>query len=154
LLENGQVAETTKLYNSSQKKLYFGTKTKTKFNFQYIIGKSTLFATKIIIKHVFPFSSDIKKNNKKEKMILRDGEVARTFLEVFGFWLFLLLRFVLDKYVWYKVCTSDIALSNKKKFNWFRSWQYGLIESDICAKTFAPHVINFFLLIYKYITAI
>jgi hypothetical protein len=90
---------------------------------------------------LFHFSSDIKKNNKKEKMILRDGEVARTFLEVFGFWLFLLLRFVLDKYVWYKVCTSDIALSNKKKFNWFRSWQYGLIESDICAKTFAPHVI-------------
>jgi hypothetical protein len=41
--------------------------------------------------------------------------VARAFLEVFGFWLFLLLKFVLEKNVWYKICSSDIALSNKKK---------------------------------------
>jgi hypothetical protein len=45
--------------------------------------------------------------------MLLDGEVARTFLEVFAFWIFL-LRFVLEKYVWYKNCSSDIALSNKK----------------------------------------
>jgi hypothetical protein len=70
-------------------------------------------------------------------MILYDGEVARTFLEVFDFWLFLLLSFVLEKYVWYKSCSSDFALSNKKKFDWFREWQYGLTESDICPKTFA-----------------
>jgi hypothetical protein len=72
--------------------------------------------------------------------MLRDGEVARTFLEVFGFWLFLLLRFVLGKYVWYKICSSDFALSNKKKFHWFRGRQCGLTESDIFAKTFASHV--------------
>ena len=47
-------------------------------------------------------------------MILRDTEVARTFLEVFGFCLFLLLRFILEKYVWYKICSSDFALYNKK----------------------------------------
>jgi hypothetical protein len=45
------------------------------------------------------FSSDIKKLAENRKMLLRDGEVARTFLEVFGFGLFFLLRFVLEKYV-------------------------------------------------------
>jgi len=47
-------------------------------------------------------------------MMLVDGKVARTFLEVFGFWIFLLLRFVLEKYFWYKICSSDFVLSNKK----------------------------------------
>ena len=70
-------------------------------------------------------------------MMWLDSEVARTFLEVFVFLLFLLLRIVLEKYVWYKICSSDIALSNKQKFVWFRSRQYGLINFDIFPKTFA-----------------
>jgi hypothetical protein len=53
-------------------------------------------------------------------MMLLDGEVARAFLETFGFWLFLVSRFVLKKYVWYKICSSDIALSNKKQFKLIR----------------------------------
>ena len=75
-------------------------------------------------------------------MMLVDGKVARNFLEVFGFWLFLLLRFVLEKCVWYKICSSDFALSNKKKLDWFRSRRDGLRQFDICAKTFAPQVIG------------
>jgi hypothetical protein len=72
-------------------------------------------------------------------MVSRDDEVAKTFLEAFGFWLFL-LTFVLEKYAWYKICSLDIALSNDKKFDWFKSWQYGLTEFDIFVKTFASYV--------------
>ncbi len=68
--------------------------------------------------------------------MLHNGEVARIFLGVFGFWLFLLLRSVLKKYVWYKICSSDFALSNKKKFDWFICWQDGLIEFDFFSKDF------------------
>ena len=67
--------------------------------------------------------------------------VARTFLEMFYFWLFLLFKFVLEKYVWYTICSSDIGLYNKKKFGWFTSWQYSLTEFDIIAKILASHVI-------------
>ena len=74
-------------------------------------------------------------------MMLLDSEVAKSFLEVFAFLLFLLLRIVLEKYVWYKSCSSNFALSNKKKFDRFRSKQDGLRQFDICPKTFAPHVI-------------
>jgi hypothetical protein len=42
-------------------------------------------------------------------------KVARTFLEVSGFRLFFLLKYVLEKYGWYKICSSDVALCNKKK---------------------------------------
>jgi hypothetical protein len=40
--------------------------------------------------------------------------ILEAFLEVFRFWLFLLLTFILEKYVWYKSCSSDFALFNKK----------------------------------------
>jgi hypothetical protein len=40
-----------------------------------------------------------------------------------------------------KFVVQTLLFPIKKKFNWFKSWQYGLIESDICAKTFASHVI-------------
>jgi hypothetical protein len=72
-------------------------------------------------------------------MVLK-GEVARTFLEVFNVCLFFLITFVLDKYVRYKLCSSDIPLSNKKKFDWFTSRQYGLIGFGIFPKTFASLV--------------
>jgi len=39
-----------------------------------------------------------------------------------------------------KLVVQTLLFPTKKKFDWFRSWQYGLIESNICAKTFAPHV--------------
>jgi hypothetical protein len=73
-------------------------------------------------------------------MMVLKGEVARTFLEVFNICLFFILPFVLEKYVKYKLCSSDIPLSNKKKFDWFTSRQYGLIEFDIFPKTFASLV--------------
>jgi hypothetical protein len=68
--------------------------------------------------------------------MLQVDKIARTFLEAFGFSLFFLLSFVLEKYVWYKICSSDFALSNKKKFDLFIEWQYGLTESDIYSKDF------------------
>jgi hypothetical protein len=71
--------------------------------------------------------------------MLHDGKVASTFPEMFDFWFFLLHRFVLGKYVSYKISSSDFALSNKKKLDWFRSQQYGQIDFDIFVKTFASH---------------
>jgi len=68
--------------------------------------------------------------------------ILGAFLEVFRFWLFLLLNFILEKYIWYKSFSSDFALSNKKNFDWFRERQYGLIESGILPKTFASHIMN------------
>jgi hypothetical protein len=87
--------------------------------------------------NMFSYSTCDEKTNKNQKMLLLDSEVARTFLEVFGFLLFLFLRFILEKYVWYKTCSSDFALSNNKKFDWFRSRQDGVTELDIYPKTFA-----------------
>ena len=75
-------------------------------------------------------------------MLLLDSEVVRIFLEMFGFWFFLLLRFILEKYVSYKTCSSDFALSNKKKFGWFQSRQNRLRELDIFPKTFASYIIS------------
>ncbi len=72
--------------------------------------------------------------------MLHNDEVARIFQGVFGFWLFLLLRFVLEKYVWYKICSLDLALSNKKKFDGFRCRQYGIAKLDIIPKTFATYI--------------
>jgi len=74
-------------------------------------------------------------------MILFDDEVARRFLVVFGFWLFLALTYVLEKYVCYKICSSEHALSNKKKLSQLSTCQYRLIESDILPKTFATFII-------------
>ena len=73
-------------------------------------------------------------------MMLYDGKLARTFLGVFGFSLFLLLTFVLEKYVRYKSCSSGFVLSSKTKFYWFRGQQCGLIDTNIFAKTCASHV--------------
>ncbi len=47
-LQNGQIVWTTKFSSLFQEKQYFGIKPKRKFNFQYTIRKSTLWATKII----------------------------------------------------------------------------------------------------------
>jgi hypothetical protein len=93
-------------------------KTRNKFNVQYFIEQSTLFATKIIIEsdNFIPFRYN--KYSKKTEMMLLGDEVANTFLEMSSFGLFLLFRDVLEKYVWYKSCSSDFALSNKKKFYW------------------------------------
>jgi hypothetical protein len=55
-------------------------------------------------------------------MMVFEGEVARTFLEGFNMCLFFLLTFVQEKYVQYKLCSSDIPLSNKKKLDWFTIW--------------------------------
>ncbi len=41
-------------------------------------------------------------------------DVTKIFLEIFSFWLFLLFRCFLEKYVQCKICSSDIALSKKK----------------------------------------
>ena len=49
-----------------------------------------------------------------EKAISCDNEVARTFTEASEFQRLLLLKSVLERYVWYKTCSSNIALSNKK----------------------------------------
>ncbi len=40
-------------------------------------------------------------------------QVARTFLELLGFLLFLLLRILVKKHVYYKTCSSDFSLYNK-----------------------------------------
>jgi hypothetical protein len=61
-----------------------------------------------------------KKLVEMKKMMLFPDQVARPFLEVFGVGLFFLLIFVLEKYGWYKICSSDVALSNKKKFDSLR----------------------------------
>ncbi len=78
--------------------------------------------------------------------MLLNSEVARTFLGVLAFWFFLLFRFVLRKYAWYKICSSDIGLSIKKKFGAIRSRHHGLTVSDIISISFAPHVIYEFLI--------
>src|ERR1700722_7275626 len=43
--------------------------------------------------------------------------VARTFLEAFGFWLFHLFRFVLKKYVWYKFVVQTLLYPTKKRLS-------------------------------------
>jgi hypothetical protein len=48
-LQNSRVVRTAKFFSLLQKMLYFGIRTKSKFNFKYTIWKSTLYATKIII---------------------------------------------------------------------------------------------------------
>jgi hypothetical protein len=74
-------------------------------------------------------------------MMLYDGKLARTVLGVFGFSLFLLLTFVLEKYVRYKSCSSGFALYSKKIY-WFRGQQCGLTDTNIFAKTCASHVMK------------
>jgi hypothetical protein len=86
-------------YTLLQKNLYFGMKTNSKSNFQHTIQISALYPTKVNIQYVFSFLFLYKKIDRKQKMMLRDGEVARTFLVMFHFWFFLLFRFVLKKYV-------------------------------------------------------
>ena len=73
-------------------------------------------------------------------MILHNAEVARRFSEILGFGLFFFSDLFWKKYVWYKMCSSDFALYNKKKFDWFRSWQDSLTEFNIFPKTFAPYI--------------
>jgi hypothetical protein len=46
---------TDKLFGLVQKKQYCGIKTNSKFNFQYTIGKSTLYTTENIMRRVFSF---------------------------------------------------------------------------------------------------
>ena len=102
---------------------------------------------------IFPFSFAIKRINNNRKWSCYkyvDGEVARVFLGAFSFWLFLLFRFVLKKYVWYKICSSDIALSNKKRLSWIRSRQHGLIVFDIFSITFASYVMWSLLELYLF----
>jgi hypothetical protein len=65
-------------------------------------------------------------------MMLLDGEVTRTFFRD--------VRFVLGKCVWYKSCSSDFALSNKKKIRWCRSRQD--------SPTFVPRILHRILLIF------
>ncbi len=72
--------------------------------------------------------------------MLIDSEVARSCFRGVSFWLFLCFRFIPEKYVWCKICSSDIALSNKKQIHGFGSHQDGLTEFDTFAKTFASHV--------------
>jgi hypothetical protein len=55
-----------------------------------------------------------KRINRKQKIIVLDGEVARNLLEAFSLSLFSLLTFVLEEHVRYKMCSSDIPISNKK----------------------------------------
>jgi hypothetical protein len=45
----------------------------------------------------------------------------------------------MEKYVWYKSCSSGFAPSNKKFFYWFTGQQCGLTDAEIFAKTFASH---------------
>ena len=57
-------------------------------------------------------------------MMLTDDEVARTYLEVLASCLFLLPSCILGKYVWYEICSSDIALSEENKAGSIRSRQH------------------------------
>jgi hypothetical protein len=61
-----------------------------------------------------------------------DDKVARTFLRVLASSLFLLRSCTLEKYAWYKICSSDMFLSNENKAD--------STVLDICAKTHASHV--------------
>lgn len=67
-----------KIIQSFSEKTVFYIKTKGKFNLQYIVGKSTLYTTKITIQAVFYLSYNIK-TLTKNKTMLHDREVARTF---------------------------------------------------------------------------
>ena len=73
-------------------------------------------------------------------MIFPDDEVARTFLEVLCLCLFFFLSYILGEYVWYKIFSSGIALSNKNKAGWVRSRQHDLPVLDIFPKTFASYI--------------
>jgi len=61
-MQNGQIVRTAKFFSHFQKKQHFGIRIQRKFNFQYTIGKSSLYATKIIIQHDFPILFRYKKN--------------------------------------------------------------------------------------------
>jgi len=105
--------------------------------FFFVVEKNKVWATNFIPPISFQNeSSHIKITNIKQKMILLDGEVARNFLAMFRSWFFLFLRFVLETYGWYKICSSDFALSNNKKCKWFKNHHYGITEFDIFRNDF------------------
>jgi hypothetical protein len=67
-------------------------------------------------------------------------QVARTFLEVLASCIFLLPSCILGKYVWYKIGSSDIALSNENKAGSIRRRQHDSTVLEVCAKTYASYV--------------
>jgi hypothetical protein len=78
------------------------------------------------------FAYRVKSGSQNFKRLMRSIEflmlyiclkVARAFLELLDFWFFLLPRFVLRKYAWCKICSSNIGFFVKKTFGAIRSRQ-------------------------------